>query len=980
MTNIFVSYSRKDSIAARKLIEEFKSIKLDVWVDWEDIPPAVGWLEQVLEGIEGSDVFIFLMSPDSTASEVCKVEVEHAKKNHKRIIPILVRDVDPKTAIPTIRELNWIFLREQDDFKVGLEKLQVAITLDIAWVEEHRRLQVRALEWERKKDPSLLLRGSDLRNVRKMLASAEKNDPKPTPLQRTYVDFSNRDERRRTTFWISTVVALLIMVTLSVTAVYQSRKAAENEREAVKQSLLAVKNANRAKENERLAIVAQAAAEANEVIAKAQRSVARAQIYQTKTGGLYTSTLLAIDSWLRNPSFEAEEILRKNISLLPIPVAQLKQEALINALEFSPDGDVFVSASADHTACVWKLQGGQLQFCVTSPGSVEDAVFSPDGKLIVTADDTGKVLFIDSKTGKVVDEQNYQVPVWDVNISPDGKALAIARDDGRITFIDLSTREFDYELLAYGSLYVTAFSPNGEWMAAGSTTGSIILWNLADGRIISGPSHRGEVYEIAFSPDGGKLISGGSDNIAYVIQTQTGRELFKITNEDWVEDVVFSPDGSWFVTVSDDARVRVWDTRTGEERLRMLQDSFVSEVKISPNGQWIATTGYDRTVRVWNAATGAEMFQVPLDDYGNILAFSKDGNYLISGDQGGTINILNISVLPASKGYLQFVDAYAEKVAFSPSGEWLVASDLTDVWLLRTGGLSTANRVVLDTPLLSFDSSIVELVVSPDSSWIGVSTDGGQVVLYNINSRTRRILEQSIPGAKIAFSSDSQFLITGNREGIVQTWNVSTGKPGVDLFAGNAQVNSLALYEDQLAMGFMDKVVIVNVTTGQIVSIIEAPGDHHLMAFSPNGSLLAANNSSGQIYIWKLEEDNYSLLYNLPSEQAFSLTFNPLGSQLLVGVPGNVYILSPLTGVEMARIRHKDSVNGLSFSADGNTLATASLRAIQFWDVQKIPEVQGDSLINAACLRLTQNFTPSQWASFFDDEPYRKLCEKLPVP
>ena len=107
---------------------------------------------------------------------------------------------------------------------------------------------------------------------------------------------------------------------------------------------------------------------------------------------------------------------------------------------------------------------------------------------------------------------------------------------------------------------------------------------------------------------------------------------------------------------------------------------------------------------------------------------------------------------------------------------------------------------------------------------------------------------------------------------------------------------------------------------------------------------------------------------------------NPLGSQLLVGVAGNVYILSPLTGVEMARIRHKDSVNGLSFSADGNTLATASLRAIQFWDVQKIPEVEGDGLIDAACSRLTQNFTMSQWESFFDDEPYRKLCENLPAP
>ena len=95
MTKVLISYSRKDSAIARKLIGEFTSLDLEVWVDWEDIPPAVGWLEQIEQGIEESDAFIFLISPDSIISEVCKVEVEHARKNHKRIVPILIRDVDP---------------------------------------------------------------------------------------------------------------------------------------------------------------------------------------------------------------------------------------------------------------------------------------------------------------------------------------------------------------------------------------------------------------------------------------------------------------------------------------------------------------------------------------------------------------------------------------------------------------------------------------------------------------------------------------------------------------------------------------------------------------------------------------------------------------------------------------------------------------------------------------------------------------------
>lgn len=35
MTGIFISYSRKDSGTAHKLMDSFTSIDLDVWVDWE---------------------------------------------------------------------------------------------------------------------------------------------------------------------------------------------------------------------------------------------------------------------------------------------------------------------------------------------------------------------------------------------------------------------------------------------------------------------------------------------------------------------------------------------------------------------------------------------------------------------------------------------------------------------------------------------------------------------------------------------------------------------------------------------------------------------------------------------------------------------------------------------------------------------------------------------------------------------------------
>jgi TIR domain-containing protein/NACHT domain-containing protein len=207
MAKLFISYSRKDSHTARKFIDAFESIDQDVWIDWEDLPPAVDWIQQILHAIEQSDIFIFFISPDSIVSEVCRVELGHASKNNKRIIPILLRDVDIKDAPEPIRKLSWVFIREHDDFNQGLARVKTAIETDWDWLEQHRRLQIRALEWERKKDVSLLLRGRDLENAEIMLASSVTKEPAPTELQRHYILQSRRNVNRNRNL----IVALMSM-------------------------------------------------------------------------------------------------------------------------------------------------------------------------------------------------------------------------------------------------------------------------------------------------------------------------------------------------------------------------------------------------------------------------------------------------------------------------------------------------------------------------------------------------------------------------------------------------------------------------------------------------------------------------------------------------------------------------------------------------------------------------------------------------
>jgi hypothetical protein len=241
MASLFISYSRKDLEAARRLTEAFQGKELDFWIDWEGIPPTVDWWKEIEKGIEEADIFLFLLSPDSANSKICKREIEHAARNGKRLIPVVVRDINAEIAPAELGHLNWIFLRESDNFQPGFKKLITAIQTDYDWVQAHRQLQIKSLEWERnKQDESFLLRGKELEDAEIQLVENSSKQPTPTDLQRLYVLKSRQstDRQRRATTSIA-VVGLIIVAALAVYGFAQARLANDRAKVALARQLAA---------------------------------------------------------------------------------------------------------------------------------------------------------------------------------------------------------------------------------------------------------------------------------------------------------------------------------------------------------------------------------------------------------------------------------------------------------------------------------------------------------------------------------------------------------------------------------------------------------------------------------------------------------------------------------------------------------------------------------------------------------------------
>jgi hypothetical protein len=137
MTDVFISYSCRDIAFARVLHQALQQDEIETWIDWQDIPPSADWLAEVYQAIEGADTFVFVVSRHSVSSEICSKEIAHAVGHHKRLVPIVVEDIDPTTVPEAVAALDWLFFRASDDFQQSFDSLLQAIRTDLEWVRRH---------------------------------------------------------------------------------------------------------------------------------------------------------------------------------------------------------------------------------------------------------------------------------------------------------------------------------------------------------------------------------------------------------------------------------------------------------------------------------------------------------------------------------------------------------------------------------------------------------------------------------------------------------------------------------------------------------------------------------------------------------------------------------------------------------------------------------------------------------------------------
>ncbi|NET72711.1 MAG: toll/interleukin-1 receptor domain-containing protein, partial [Sphaerospermopsis sp. SIO1G2] len=116
LTQVFISFADQDHAIKDKIRKTLMRESLTIWTNKTDIQTGSKFHTAINQGIEGADNFVYLISKNSLQSEYCQQELDLALVNNKRIIPLLIENIDLNLIPDNLKPIQFIdFTQYQDD-------------------------------------------------------------------------------------------------------------------------------------------------------------------------------------------------------------------------------------------------------------------------------------------------------------------------------------------------------------------------------------------------------------------------------------------------------------------------------------------------------------------------------------------------------------------------------------------------------------------------------------------------------------------------------------------------------------------------------------------------------------------------------------------------------------------------------------------------------------------------------------------------
>jgi len=584
---------------------------------------------------------------------------------------------------------------------------------------------------------------------------------------------------------------------------------------------------------------------------------------------------------------------------------------------------------------------------------VISAVFSPDGKKLVTvsADRTAKIW--DVATGSIMaDLRGHKQDITSATFSPNGKKLVTSSDDSTARVWDAVTGELLQDLKGHKGFVTSAeFSPDGRRLLTSSFDSTVKIWDVATGKILQQLiGHKEAVIIARFSPvttddpeGGARIITASLDKTGRIWDSRNGKILFELKDHsDAVWNINYSYEGTKIVTASVDKTAKTWDAGNGKliTTLKGHKESLW-HANFSNDGKKVVTASDDMTAKVWDAETG----KLLLDLNGNLGAvkkaqFSNDGKYILTASDDGDAKLWDAN----SGKVLKNLEAHFDVVndaKFSPDGKKIAtaSSDKSAIiWETATG------KVLTD--MLGRSANAKSATFSPDGKNILTANydltfkkwDSFQGDLLGYWGSNNIIFSAEYSPANKRDSIGGKKIVTASADSTAKIWDNATCKLLVTLKGHRNWVLNAKFSPDagKVVTASWDKTAKVwDANTGKLLLTINHPATVETAQFSHDGKKIITGSSDGLARIWNALTGKLILTLKSFSDIVFSAQFSPDDKKIVAGTGYNSAVIWDAVTGKMINFfnDHKDWVYDVCFSADGKKVLSASKdNTAKIWD------------------------------------------------
>jgi WD40 repeat protein len=616
---------------------------------------------------------------------------------------------------------------------------------------------------------------------------------------------------------------------------------------------------------------------------------------------------------------------------------------LISAV-FSPDGKLALTASGDKTARIYEVSTGkELQVLRGHTERIVSAVFSPDGKLALTASYDNTARIYEVSTGKALQVLSRHILGLNSAVfSPDGKLVLTASWDHTARIWEVSSGKELQVLSGHTSIVNSAvFSTEGKLALTVSDDRTARLYEVSTGKelqVLRG--HTRSVSSAVFSPDGKGVLTASNDSTARIYEVSSGKELQVLSGHtSIVNSAVFSPDGNLVLTASVDHTARLWEVSTGKEVQVLSGHTYnVTSAVFSPDGNLVLTASDDRTARIWEVSSGKELRVLRgHTSIVNSAVFSPDGNLALTASSDNTARLWEVSTrkeLQVLRGHTCNVNS----AVFSPDGKGVLTASEDNT--VRLWEVSTGNVLQV---LSEHTDYVRSAVFSPDGKLALTANWDWTARIYEVSTgKELQVLGGHTSWVNSAvFSPDGKLALTASWDDTARIYEVSSGKE-LQVLSGHTRIVNSAVFSPDgkgvLTASEDNTVRLWEVSTGNVLQVISEHTDYVRSAvFSPDGKLALTASYDNTARLWDVSTGEPLQVLSGHTAGLISAVFSPDGKLALTASRDKTARLWEVSTGNVLQVlsEHTDYVRSAVFSPDGKkVLTTSSDHKTILWDVE----------------------------------------------